>query len=78
MFARVIFGQDCCLVEVGHYFQQLSIYDNVGTDLVSVVLIELGPFYVDTHAVYAGTCNQSVYQVLQFVVAAPFRSMSSA
>ena len=37
-----------------------------------------GPFYVDSHAVCAATCNQWVCQVLQFVVALPIRSISCA
>ena len=72
------FGQDCSLVEVWHYFQQLTIHGNVGTDVVSVVLHDFRPFYVYSHAVCAGTCNRWVCQVLQFVVAAPIRYMSRA
>ena len=59
-FACAIFGQDCSLVEVWHYFQQLTIHSNVGTDVVSVVLNDIGPFYVDSHAVCAGPCSQWV------------------
>ena len=40
-FARAIFGQDCPLV--WHYFQQLAIHGNVGTDVISVVLNDVGP-----------------------------------
>ena len=39
--ARAIFGQDCPLV--WHYFQQRAIHGNVGTDVISVFLNDIGP-----------------------------------
>ena len=43
-FERDIFGQDCSLVEVWHYFQQLTIHGNIGTDVVSLVLNDIWTF----------------------------------
>ena len=64
--------------EVSLYFQQLIIHGKLTLMLFLLFSMIFGSFYVDSHAVCAGTWNQLLCQILPFVVAVHIRATPSA
>ena len=55
------------VLEAGHFFQGLTVHGDVNTDLVCIVHHDLGLLCADFHAICAGSCNESVREVLGLI-----------